>query len=402
MYTENQIQIFVIISSIFLGLFILTTVYLIIKLKLNSILLRKSEERLKEYSEDLEKMVEKRTVQLEKSEKSYRHLYELNKGILENSPGGIIRLDSELKIRYENPEMRRILGVPSGKESKAIGMDIRELPSIKETGISAIFKDLLDGKEIAIEIPFTSIYGKETYITLKGVPIFGNDKFTGAVLLINDITERKRSEDKIKASLKEKEVMLKEIHHRVKNNMQVIISLLRLQARNIKNKQAIEIIRVSRNRIQSMALIHDRLYQSQDLAKISIAKYIQKLTTDLFRSYKISSNEIKTKINIADISLDINSAIPCGLIINELISNSLKHAFPKDKEGEINIDFHSDNNSNLTLIFSDNGIGFPEDIDFRNTESLGLQLVNILVKQLNGTIDFEVNGGTTFRITFPS
>ncbi|MCK4338652.1 MAG: PAS domain S-box protein [Candidatus Cloacimonetes bacterium] len=202
MYTENQIQIFVLISFIFIGIFVLTTVFFIVRLKLKDILLKKSERKLKEYSEDLEKRVEERTAQLEKSKKSYKQLYELDKGVLENSPAGIIRLDNELKIRYENPEMRRILGVPSGEELRSIGMDIRELPSIKETGISSIFNDLLDGKKIATENPFNSIDGKETYITLKGVPIFEDDNFIGAVLLINDITERKQAEEKYINQLK--------------------------------------------------------------------------------------------------------------------------------------------------------------------------------------------------------
>jgi len=195
MYTENQIQIFVIISSIFIGIFILTTFYLIIKLKLNSILLKQSEEKIKEYSEDLEKMVEDRTRQLSQSEESYKQLYKFNEGIVENSPAGIIRLDEKLRINYENPEMKRILGIPQSEESKAIGMDIRDLSSVKNIGIFSIFDDLLNGKEIATEFFFTSIYGKKTYITVKGVPMFENNRFKGAVLLINDITEHKKAEN---------------------------------------------------------------------------------------------------------------------------------------------------------------------------------------------------------------
>jgi len=194
MYTENQIQIFVILSSIFLGLFVLTTIYLIIKLKLNSILLRQSEEKIKEYSEDLEKMVKERTKQLSKSEESYKQLYKFNEGIVEHSPAGIMKLDAKLKISYENPEMKRILGVPPGEESKAIGMDIRELASIKNIGVQPIFNNLFERKEIATENLFISMYGKKTYITLKGVPMFENNKFKGVVLLINDITERKKAE----------------------------------------------------------------------------------------------------------------------------------------------------------------------------------------------------------------
>jgi len=195
MYTENQIQIFVIISSIFLGLFVLTTIYLIIKLKLNSILLRQSEEKIKEYNEDLEKMVKERTKQLSMSEESYKKLYKFNEGIVENSPAGIMRLDAKLRISYENPEMKRILGIPKDEESQAIGMDIREFSSVKKVEAFSIFDDLLNGEEIASEFLFISIYGKKTYITLKGVPMFENNRFKGAVLLINDITERKQAEN---------------------------------------------------------------------------------------------------------------------------------------------------------------------------------------------------------------
>jgi len=195
MYTENQIQIFVLTSSIFIGIFVLTTVFLIVRLKLKDILLKKSERKLKEYSENLEEMVADRTKQLSESEESYKQLYKLNEGIVENSPAGIIRLDAKLRISYENPEMKRILGVPPGEKSKATGMDIRELSSIKNAELSSIFNNLLEDKEIANEGLFISVYGKETYVTLKGVPIFENDKFAGAVLLVNDITERKQAEE---------------------------------------------------------------------------------------------------------------------------------------------------------------------------------------------------------------
>jgi len=200
MYTENQIQIFVLISSIFIGIFVLTTVFFIVRLKLKDTLLKKSENKLKEYSENLEEMVADRTKQLSESEESYKQLYKLNEGIVENSPAGIIRLDAKLRISYENPEMKRILGVPPGEKSKATGMDIRELSSIKNAGLSSIFNNLLEDKEIANERLFISVYGKETYVTLKGVPIFENDKFAGAVLLVNDITERKQAEEVIMKS----------------------------------------------------------------------------------------------------------------------------------------------------------------------------------------------------------
>jgi two-component sensor histidine kinase len=215
-----------------------------------------------------------------------------------------------------------------------------------------------------------------------------------------EIAERKRAEEQIKASLGEKEVLLKEIHHRVKNNLQVVSSMLQLQSRNIKDKETVEMFQESRNRVRSMALVHERLYQSRDLAMVDFAKYIQSLTSYLCRSYGVNTNVIQLKTNLHDVFLGVDTAIPCGLILNELVSNSLKHAFPEGREGEIRIELRSDGNDKFTLMVSDNGIGLLEDLDFRNTESLGLQLVNTLVNQLEGTIELDRRGGTTFKITF--
>jgi two-component sensor histidine kinase len=215
-----------------------------------------------------------------------------------------------------------------------------------------------------------------------------------------EIAERKRAEEQIKASLGEKEVLLKEIHHRVKNNLQVVSSMLQLQSRNIKDKETIEMFQESRNRVRSMALVHERLYQSRDLARVDFAKYIQSLANYLCRSYGVNTNVIQLKTNLHDVLLGVDTAIPCGLILNELVSNSLKHAFPDGREGEIHIELRSEGNGKFTLMVSDNGVGLLKDLDFRNTESLGLQLVNTLVNQLEGTIELDRRGGTTFKITF--
>jgi two-component sensor histidine kinase len=215
-----------------------------------------------------------------------------------------------------------------------------------------------------------------------------------------EIAERKRAEEQIKASLGEKEVLLKEVHHRVKNNLQVVSSMLQLQSKNIKDKETVEMFQESRNRVRSMALVHERLYQSKDLAKVDFAKYIRSLANYLCRSYGVNTNVIQLRTNLHDVSLGVDTAIPCGLILNELVSNSLKHAFPDGREGEIHIELRSDDNDKFTLMVSDNGVGLLEDLDFRNTESLGLQLVNTLVNQLEGTIELDRRDGTAFKITF--
>ncbi len=218
--------------------------------------------------------------------------------------------------------------------------------------------------------------------------------------LKKEIIERKRAEEEMATSLQEKEMLLREVHHRVKNNLQVISSLLNLQSANIEDKKTLEMFRESQNRVISMAKIHEKLYRSGDLAKIDFAEYIRSLTYDLLRSYRSTSNHVDLKINVQNIRLGIDTAIPCGLIINELVSNSLKHAFPAGEKGEIHVDLLMNNDNSFTLVVGDNGIGLPEDINFRSTESLGLLLVSTLTNQLEGSIEVDRSSGTEFRITF--
>lgn len=221
--------------------------------------------------------------------------------------------------------------------------------------------------------------------------------------VVRDITERKRNEEKIKASLEEKEVLLKEIHHRVKNNLQVISSLLRLQSRYITDPQILEMLQESQNRVQSMALVHEQLYQSADLSRIDFADYIHSLTSHLYQAYEGNAKRAKLLINVTPVLLNIDTAVPCGLIINELVSNSLKYAFPGNNMGNIQIDFQNslDNPQEICLTVQDNGIGFPKAIDFRNSGTLGLRLVCSLVRQLVGNIELENDLGTMFIIKFP-
>lgn len=215
-----------------------------------------------------------------------------------------------------------------------------------------------------------------------------------------DITERKRVEAQIKASLKEKEVLLKEIHHRVKNNLQIISSLLSLQSGYIEDEKTLEILKAGENRIASMALVHEQLYQSKDLAKINSAEYIENLVSTLFSSYNINLEFICLNLNIDDICIDVDTAIPCGLIINELVSNSLKYAFLPGKNGKICVYFQKYDCTRFILTVSDNGIGFPKNIDFQHTDSLGLQIVTALTNQLGGSIELIREIGTEFKMIF--
>jgi PAS domain S-box-containing protein len=213
--------------------------------------------------------------------------------------------------------------------------------------------------------------------------------------------KRKQSEEQIKDSLKEKEILLREIHHRVKNNMQIISSLLGLQAESIKEKRYLDMINDSRNRIMSMYMVHEKLYRSPDLEKIEFTKYISDLANGLLQSYGVKTSTVDLNINVNDTSLGIDFAIPCGLIINELVTNSLKYAFPDGRKGKINLSLQPLDENMFELVVSDNGAGIPRDVDFRKTESLGLRLVTILAEnQLQGQVDLNRNGGTEFRIKF--
>ncbi len=220
-----------------------------------------------------------------------------------------------------------------------------------------------------------------------------------ALSIARDMTEHKQAEEKIKASLNEKEVLLKEIHHRVKNNLQIISSLLDLQANYVKDKEAVNVLQESQNRVKSMAMIHEMLYQSIDLVTIDFSEYIRNLVNDLFYAYGAKSN-IKPIIDVEQVFLNIETAIPCGLIISELVSNSLKYAFPANKAGELSVNINS-HNEEFELTICDNGIGLPENIDFKDvTTSLGLRLVNMLVNQLDGSIELDKTEGTKFQIKF--
>ena len=221
------------------------------------------------------------------------------------------------------------------------------------------------------------------------------------IALLRDITERKMAEARIRTSLEEKEVLLKEIHHRVKNNLQIVSSLFDLQSGETSDPMVLEMFRECRNRVRSMAMIHERLYSTEDLSRIEAAQYLSTLTNDLAHSYGLTSRHVNLRLQANEVFLDVDKAIPCGLIVNELVSNALKYAFTSKCDGEIVVQLEPVEDG-LELTVSDNGAGFPPEIDFRNTASLGLRLVNSLVDQLDGQIEMSAEDGTRFTILFPA
>ncbi|MBD3182004.1 PAS domain S-box protein [Candidatus Poribacteria bacterium] len=248
------------------------------------------------------------------------------------------------------------------------------------------------------------LYGAAYILLNKGKSLENQSTIETFINQASVALQRRQAEDKIKSSLKEKEILLKEIYHRVKNNLQIISSLLSLQSDYIDDKKALNMFNESHNRVKSMALIHERLYQSENLSRINFSDYIEDLVEHLHHSYGKNAYNLNFEINIENIKLNLDNAILCGLIINELVSNSLKYAFPEKASNttnpEISIHFYSNKNKDYKLIIGDNGIGLPEYIDFRNTETLGLQLVNTLTEQLNGTIQLLDEEGTHFIIRF--
>lgn len=222
-----------------------------------------------------------------------------------------------------------------------------------------------------------------------------------ALALAASVSERKQGEERIMASLHEKEILLREIHHRVKNNLQVISSLLSLQARQVKDQGTLEMFKESQNRIRSIALVHEELHDARDLSQVDFASHIRSLTSHLFRSYGVRSDRVGLKIDVEDVFLSMDAAIPCSLLINELVSNSLKYAFPSNRKGEIRIDLRRGPGDEVKLIVGDNGAGLPKDMDFRGCETLGMQLINALSDQLGGTVELAADAGTKFIITFP-
>jgi PAS domain S-box-containing protein len=281
---------------------------------------------------------------------------------------------------------------------------LRELGEVDDIGAPSIdwlgVPLIVDGEPIGVMVVQTYTegvrYGEEEKSILK----FVCDQISMAVHRKKAEGELKRREAFLAASLREKEVLLREVHHRVKNNMQVISSLLNLQSRRVQDPGVQEMFRESQRRIRSMALIHERLYQSSDLSRIEFSQYLRNLASHLFHSYQVSSSRVRLRLDTEEVFININTAIPCGLIVNELISNALKHAFPDGRTGEVAVELHRAPGDAYVISVSDDGVGYPRGLDFRNTETLGMQIVNTLVGQIDGTVDYSGDRGTAFAIRF--
>ncbi|MCW6050954.1 PAS domain S-box protein [Lyngbya sp. CCAP 1446/10] len=260
---------------------------------------------------------------------------------------------------------------------------------------------VLQGESTNIEYRIFRPDGTMRWVCDRAFPIYDESGNIYRIAgICEDISDRKLTSARIQAALREKEVLLKEIHHRVKNNMQVISSLLQLQAQYIEDEPTLALFEESQTRIHSMALIHEQLYQSENLDRIDLPPYVENLVANLYQSFSSGNTSIQFNINVDPISLNIETAIPCGLIINELVSNSLKYAFTKSLAGEININFHEITSQQFHLSIQDNGRGFPAGFDVENTETLGLRLVRMLTCQLDGTLVIDSECGICYDISF--
>jgi PAS domain S-box-containing protein len=330
--------------------------------------------------------------ELNATETRYRRLFE-------TAQDGILILDAETgQIVEVNPFLIAFLGFSReqflGKKIWEIGL-FKDIVANKDN-----FEELQQKESIRYEnLPLETADGRNIAVEFVSNVYMVNDKKV-IQCNIRDITERKKLADLIKASLAEKETLLREIHHRVKNNLQIITSVLNLQIRKLDDPKTIETLRDSQNRVMSMALVHEHLYKGKDFTHIDLGGYIRALGAGLFQSYEAANEGIRFDLNIRDIFVDINSAIPLGLISNELITNSIKYAFKGKKDGKLSITATEDPHT-LTYIVADNGVGIPEGITLENQTTLGLRLIQMLTSQLHGTVVIDRTGGTKFVFTIP-
>lgn len=358
--------------------------------------------QIERLNEGLEAHVASRTAELVAANRELRQSEERFRQLAENIREVFwITEPPDNKLIYISPAYEEVWGrtCNSLPEISQIWRDI--IHTEDQARVFATAENVQAGGNCDLEYRIVRPNGEIRWVRDRAFPVTNDSGEVYRIAgIIDDVTESKQAIEQIKSSLQEKEVLLKEIHHRVKNNMQVITSLLSLQSKTIGDAKALEVFEDSQNRVKSMALIHETLYQSKDLSRIDFAEYLQKLVAHVSRSYRIRPNAVKINLHVNDVSLPIDTAVPCGLIINELASNALKYAFPADTKGEVNITFARAEDQ-YTLCVSDTGVGLPPDFDPEQGKSLGMKLVRMLTTQLSGEMACRNGVGTTFQITFP-
>ncbi len=358
---------------------------------------KQAEKALNEYRQELERLVEKRTAELLETEKRYRLLFE-------KAHDAIFIIDAE------GPDSGRIVAANETAASmhgytveELLKMSIMDVDSPEDARLSVERRALImKGQWLHAVINHRKKDGTIFPVEISsGLMEQGGHKYFFAIE--RDVTERRKTDEKIAAALKEKEVLLKEVYHRTKNNMQVISSLLGLQAAAVEDRLLQRAFKEMQDRIRAMSLVHEELYESTDLSNLDMKRYLEALALGMKESYIADTARISIDVEAESIPLSIDLAIPCGLIINELLANSLKYAFPGWMTGSIRIGLHRTSGDELELAYSDNGIGLPEGLDIKTTKTLGLRLVNNLVaSQLRGTLQVHRENGAAFVIRFSS
>lgn len=377
---------------------------------------KKAERELKTLYGNLEKRVQERTLQIGKinkalenevdqrkrAEETIRQTLSLLNAALESTADAILVVNTSGKMTRFNQKFVSMWNIPLSFLNPWDDNAVRDfmVSQLKNPGQSVAKMDALSKnpeEESFDEVTFLDGRIFERYSKPQQI----GDAIVGRVWSFRDITERTQMEQKVARSLKDKEVLLKEIHHRVKNNMQVISSLLFMQAETTKDEKVKDILRESQNRVKSIALVHEKLYQSTDLDRIDYIDYLRRITLHLFESFEVNPSAITLKIDSEPVFLNIDKAVPCSLIVNEMLSNSLKHAFPGGRKGVITIDLKTEG-ENFILTYSDDGVGIPEEITLERTESMGMQLIMGLTEQINGSIVLDRHEGTKYIIRFPT
>jgi two-component system response regulator len=348
-------------------------------------------------------------IENEMAEKSLRENEEQYRTLFETMDQGVIYFDQREVVTSANPAAERIMGIPLERMPGRSYSDLFGNAILENgTGISdnmhpdmAALSTGGSDSNVIMGV-FNQSLNQYCWLRVSAVSQHrnGGEKPGRFYITLADITELKIGQDKLRDSLREKDILIKEIHHRVKNNMQIITSMLNLQISYNKNSQLRHIITDMQNRIKSMAVIHEGLYRTNDFSDIDLSWGLQKLSNDLLYTYEIDPTRIKLKFDIGALRLGIDASLPFSLIINELVSNSLKHAFPNGREGEICISLRKNADNIFTLDVKDNGIGLPDEIDMENINSMGLFLVKMLIKQIGGTMIVRRGAGTEYVIQF--
>lgn len=351
-----------------------------------------------QFAEETNRRLQEEISERKNTERMLRETQKYTRLLIDSSLDMICASDREGRLTEFNAAAQRIFGYAPeevlGKHVSLLYADPEERNQITEG-------HLYQHGTFSGEVNNRKKNG-EVFQAYLSASVLKNDKgeVIGAMGVSRDITELKQQENKVRQSLREKEVLLKEVHHRVKNNLQVITSILNLQSSYVKDKNTLMMLKESQDRIKSMAFIHESLYQTKDFSHVNFTEYVVNLSKNLMRSYDLSQRKVQFESQVENVHLNLDQSIPCGLIINELVSNALKYAFRKKKKGIITLKIR-EKEGNVSIILADDGDGMPKDFNYKKTDSLGLQLVVTLAEQLNGTIKLERKNGTKFTITFP-